>query len=81
MFTVKVVIMPFFGLALFVWALTAGHGWGPLFRIPNNISNGRSVGYVFCSAITASIATTAGKREFLVTSLVHNIGRTLYEYG
>ncbi|KAF8233617.1 hypothetical protein L208DRAFT_1395348 [Tricholoma matsutake] len=59
MLMVKVVIMPFFGVALFTWALTAGHGWGPLFSIPNKIVSGRTVGYVFCSTITASISSDA----------------------
>ena len=63
MFMVKVVIMPFFGVALFTWALTAGHGWGPLFRIQNNILNGWTVGFVFCSTITSSISGNASKQK------------------
>ena len=59
LFIVKVILMPFFGVALFTWALTAAHGWGPLFSIPNNITNGWSVGYAFCFTITASISGNA----------------------
>ncbi|KAF2100420.1 NCS1 nucleoside transporter [Rhizodiscina lignyota] len=59
MFIIKCAIMPFFGVALFTWALTAAHGWGPLFRIPNNIQGGWSVGYAFCLTITASISGNA----------------------
>ncbi|KAK0342819.1 hypothetical protein LTR91_023167 [Friedmanniomyces endolithicus] len=58
-FMIKVIVMPFFGVVLFTWALTAAHGWGPLFSIPNNISNGWTVGYAFCRTITASISGNA----------------------
>jgi len=61
MFMVKVAIMPFFGVALFTWALTAGHGWGPLFSIPNNIANGRSVGFAFCTLVTSCISGNASE--------------------
>jgi NCS1 family nucleobase:cation symporter-1 len=61
MFMIKVIVMPLFGVALFTWALTAGHGWGPLFSIPNNIVNGWSVGYAFCFTITATISGNASK--------------------
>ena len=84
MFTIKVVIMPFFGLALFVWALTAGHGWGPLFRIQSNILNGWTIGYVFCSTITASISGTAGKQKYLVILTLFtcsDICSTCCQYG
>ncbi|TKA68324.1 hypothetical protein B0A55_08546 [Friedmanniomyces simplex] len=59
MFMIKVIVMPFFGVILFTWALTAAHGWGPLFSIPNNITNGWTVGYAFCRTITASISGNA----------------------
>ncbi|KAK5710784.1 hypothetical protein LTR17_018700 [Elasticomyces elasticus] len=58
-FMIKVVVMPFFGVVLFTWALTAAGGWGPLFSLPNNITNGWSVGYAFCRTITASISGNA----------------------
>ncbi|KAF8234316.1 NCS1 nucleoside transporter [Tricholoma matsutake] len=59
MFLAKVAIMPFFGVALFTWALTAGHGWGPVFSLPNKPVGGRTVGFVFCSTITATISGKA----------------------
>ena len=51
--------MPLFGVVLFTWALTAADGFGPLFSIPNNITNGWTVSYVFCLTITASISSNA----------------------
>jgi len=60
-FAVKIVIMPFFYVALFTWALTAGHGVGPLFSIPTKITSGWSVGYVFCSTILATIGGNASE--------------------
>jgi NCS1 family nucleobase:cation symporter-1 len=69
MFMIKVLIMPIFGVALFTWSLTAGHGWGPLFSLPNNIVDGRSVGYAFCYTITASIGGNAS--EWTATVLNH----------
>ncbi len=59
MFLVKIVLMPFFYVALMTWALTAGNGTGPLFSIPNNITSGWSIGYVFCSTILATIGGNA----------------------
>lgn len=59
MFILKIIIMPFFGVALFTWALTAANGWGPLFTIPNKITDGWTVGYVFCTTITAAISSNA----------------------
>ncbi|KAK6376362.1 hypothetical protein LTS17_006957 [Exophiala oligosperma] len=60
-FAVKIAIMPFFYVALFTWALTAGHGVGPLFSIPTKITSGWSVGYVFCSTILATIGGNASE--------------------
>lgn len=51
--------MPFFGVVLFTWALTASDGFGPLFSIPNNITNGWTISYAFCTTITASISGNA----------------------
>lgn len=58
-FIIKTVLMPFFGVVLFTWALTASNGFGPLFSIPNNITNGWTIGYAFCTTITASISGNA----------------------
>ena len=60
-FIIKVVLMPFFWVALFTWALTAAHGWGPLFSIPSTVeqTSGWTLGYAFCYTITASIGANA----------------------
>ncbi len=66
--------MPFFGVSLFTWALTASHGFGPLLGIPTKINDGMSVGYVFCYAITAaiSVASTFTINMHDVTRYAHN---------
>ncbi|KAL8845513.1 MAG: hypothetical protein Q9176_000149 [Flavoplaca citrina] len=46
--------MPFFGVALFTWALTAADGFGPLLNAPSKPMNGMSTGYLFCYGITAA---------------------------
>ena len=60
-FMVKIVLMPFFWVALFTWALTAAHGWGPLFSIPSTVeqTSGWTLGYAFCYTMTASIGGNA----------------------
>lgn len=58
-FTVKIVLMPFFYVSLFTWALTAANGFGPLFSIPSKIEGEWSVGYVFCGTILATIGANA----------------------
>ena len=73
-FIVKIVLMPFFGVALFAWALTAANGFGPLLTIPTKIENGMSVGYAFCYAITAAIsnANTFAVNMPDITRYAHN---------
>jgi len=73
-FLAKTIIMPFFGVSLFTWALTASHGFGPLLSIPTKINDGMSVGYVFCYAITAaiSVASTFTINMPDVTRYAHN---------
>ena len=56
MFMAKMVIIPAFATVLFIWALMASHGVGPLLSILTNIKDGMSVGYVFCSSILAAIS-------------------------
>ncbi|KAI4238814.1 MAG: hypothetical protein L6R40_005669 [Gallowayella cf. fulva] len=53
-FVAKIATMPFLWVALFTWALTASHGFGPLLKAPSKPTNGMSTGYLFCYAITAS---------------------------
>jgi NCS1 family nucleobase:cation symporter-1 len=61
MFLIKMGLMPMLYIALFTWALTAANGVGPLFSIPNNIANGWTVGYAFCTTIVASISGNASE--------------------
>ncbi|KAL9092284.1 MAG: hypothetical protein Q9165_004458 [Trypethelium subeluteriae] len=60
-FIVKVVLMPFFWVALFTWGLTAAHGWGPLISLPNTVeqTSGWTLGYAFCYTMTATIGGSA----------------------
>lgn len=58
-FLIKPAIMPFFGVALFTWALTASDGLGPLFHEKSKNSQGYTVGYAFLKAITGSLASNA----------------------
>ena len=51
--------MPVFGVVLFTWVLTASNGFSPLFSIPNNVTNEWTIGYAFCTTITASISGNA----------------------
>lgn len=74
LFLVKIIIVPFFWVALFTWALTAADGFGPLLTIPTKIENGLSVGYAFCYGITAA---SSGASTFTVnmpdiTRYAHN---------
>lgn len=59
LFLIKIVLVPFFYIAIFTWALTAGGGWGPLFSIPNKITNGFSVTYTFFMCMSAAIGSNA----------------------
>lgn len=47
MFLVKMCIMPFLGVSLFTWAVTASQGFGLLIKIRNKIENRMSVIYAF----------------------------------
>jgi cytosine/uracil/thiamine/allantoin permease len=83
-FLVKIVLMPFFYVALFTWALTASNGFDPLFSVPNNITFGWSVGYVFCSAILAIIGGNASMLCLLIIvspRLTHSTSSICCEHG
>ena len=54
-FLAKLIIMPFLGVALFTWAVTAAHGFGPLLTTSTKVENGLSVGYAFCYAIATAL--------------------------
>ena len=57
-FLAKIIVMPIFGIVLFTWALTAGNGFGELFAMPNNITTGTTLGFVFCTTITSTVNST-----------------------
>ncbi|ETW79779.1 Nucleobase cation symporter, partial [Heterobasidion irregulare TC 32-1] len=58
LFAVKVVIMPFFGFALFGWAVGRAHGFGPIFNQGTHVT-GMPVAVAFFSAMTSAIAPKA----------------------
>ncbi|KAF7343699.1 Nucleobase cation symporter [Mycena sanguinolenta] len=55
LFMFKIIVMPIFGVALFAWAVTRGHGFGPLFAQKTNV-HGSPVALVFISAVSSAIA-------------------------
>ncbi|KAK5136155.1 hypothetical protein LTR08_003992 [Meristemomyces frigidus] len=59
LFMAKTVIMPVFGLTLFIWALVAAKGFGPTFRQPTVITDGTPVAVVFFQCVTAAIGPKA----------------------
>lgn len=59
LFQIKLLLMPFFGVILFTWALTASNGLGPMFRQKSEVTNGFTVGYAFLNAITSAIGGSA----------------------
>lgn len=59
LFFIKMIIMPIAGLALFIWCLVVGHGFGPVFNQPTRVMSGHSVAFVFFSSITSTIGPQA----------------------
>lgn len=59
MFSVKTIIMPIFGLTLFIWAIVQAKGFGPTFSKPTNITDGTPVAVVFLQAVTTAIGPMA----------------------
>ncbi|KAF6821092.1 NCS1 nucleoside transporter [Colletotrichum musicola] len=59
MFMVKTVIMPIFGLTLFIWALVAAKGFGPTFSKPTVIKDGTPAIVVFFQCVTSAIGPKA----------------------
>ena len=75
-FLVKIVIMPFLGVCLFTWALTASHGFGPLISIPSKIEGWKSLGYAFCYAITTAISAGSSR----IMSLTQTMSTLLIKF-
>jgi NCS1 family nucleobase:cation symporter-1 len=59
MFSVKMILMPIVGLALFIWCLVAAHGFGPIFNQKTNITSGRTVAFAFFSGVNSVIGPEA----------------------
>ncbi|GME47445.1 Ncs1 nucleoside transporter [Neofusicoccum parvum] len=59
MFMAKTIVMPVFGLTLFIWALVAAHGFGPTFSKPTQIKDGTPVAVVFFQCVTTAIGPKA----------------------
>lgn len=55
MFMIKTIIMPIFGLVLFIWAVVGAGGFGPTFAMPTKITDGTPVGVVFLQCVTTAI--------------------------
>ena len=59
LFMAKTVVMPIFGLVLFIWALVAAGGFGPTFSKPTVITDGTPVAVVFFQCVTSAIGPKA----------------------
>ncbi|KAJ9624078.1 hypothetical protein H2203_005526 [Taxawa tesnikishii (nom. ined.)] len=59
MFMAKTIVMPIFGLTLFIWAVVAAHGFGPTFSKPTHIKDGTPAAVVFLQCVTSAIGPKA----------------------
>ncbi|KAK2782128.1 hypothetical protein FQN52_001062 [Onygenales sp. PD_12] len=59
MFMAKTIVMPIFGLTLFIWAVVGARGFGPTFSKPTHIKDGTPVVVVFFQCVTAAIGPKA----------------------
>ncbi|KAE8449260.1 hypothetical protein EG329_008427 [Mollisiaceae sp. DMI_Dod_QoI] len=59
LFMVKTIIMPIFGLTLFIWAIVAAKGFGPTFSKGTHIRDGTPVVVVFFQCVTTAIGPKA----------------------
>ncbi|KAI9738864.1 MAG: hypothetical protein M1834_008371 [Cirrosporium novae-zelandiae] len=59
LFMMKTIVMPIFGLTLFIWAVVAAKGFGPTFSKPTKIIDGTPVVVVFFQCITSAIGPKA----------------------
>ncbi|KAL4862428.1 hypothetical protein BDV12DRAFT_203075 [Aspergillus spectabilis] len=59
LFRVKVFVMPVGGLALFIWSLVRGRGFGSVFNQPTELTSGHTVAYVFFSSVNSVIGPQA----------------------
>ncbi|KAL2827359.1 NCS1 nucleoside transporter [Aspergillus cavernicola] len=59
LFRTKVFVMPVCGLALFIWSLVRGRGFGSVFNQPTKITSGHPIAFVFFSSINSVIGPEA----------------------
>ena len=59
LFMVKIVIMPCFGIALFVWSVTQAKGFGPIFERSTVSTTTNPAGMIFFTAMSSAIAPKA----------------------
>ena len=59
LFMVKTIVMPIFGLTLFIWALVAAKGFGATFGKSTNITDGTPVAVIFFQCVTSAIGPKA----------------------
>lgn len=59
LFMAKTVVMPIFGLTLFIWALVAAKGFGATFGKSTHIKDGTSIAVVFFQCLTTAIGPKA----------------------
>lgn len=59
MFMAKTLIMPIFGLTLFIWALVQANGFGPTFNKPTISQDGTPVAVIFFQCVTSAIGPKA----------------------
>ncbi|KAK0127621.1 hypothetical protein ONS96_007148 [Cadophora gregata f. sp. sojae] len=59
LFMAKTIVMPIFGMTLFIWALVAAKGFGPTFSKGTNIIDGTPVAVVFFQCVTTTISPKA----------------------
>jgi NCS1 family nucleobase:cation symporter-1 len=56
---VKIIIMPIFGITLFVWSVSQAKGFGPLFVQGTKSSTTNPAGMIFFTAMSSAIAPKA----------------------
>ncbi|KAL3427578.1 uridine permease [Phlyctema vagabunda] len=59
LFMAKTIVMPIFGMTLFIWAIVAAKGFGPTFSKGTNITDGSPVAVVFFQCVTSAIGPKA----------------------
>lgn len=58
LFTVKAFIVPFAGIAFFIWAIVRAHGLGPIVKEPSTL-HGSALAWAIIKGIMSAIANFA----------------------